>query len=148
MKFLNLKKLLLVYSILFFLFGGVIGFVGGYNRFPMDLMSRIFASYILAFFVTSIPLLILWWKQTDEAVREAHKTAWFWGGGIGVILAIVFGLLDAVFNGAIARKIATLIFGQCGYGDYGVEFGIYIAVLFASIGYTINWALWWRKMGA
>lgn len=132
---------------MFFLSAAVIGFFGGYNGFAADLMFKIFAIYILVFFMAGIPLLILWWKQADEAVREAHKTAWFWGGGIGVLLAFAFGLLNAIFKGAIARKIAILIFGSVGYGDYGVEFGLYIALCFASIGYLINWALWWRKMG-
>ena len=148
MKFLNLKKLILVYLILFFLCSVIIGFVSGYNRMAVASIFKIFAAYILAFSIAGLPLLILWWKQADEAVREAHKTAWFWGGGIGVVLALFLGVADGIFNGVITRKIAMLIFGQSGYGDYGVEFGIYIAAAFATVGYTINWALWWRKMGA
>src|SRR5690606_29433021 len=29
-----------------------------------------------------------WWRRADEAVREAHKWAWYWGGSVGMCVGL------------------------------------------------------------
>ena len=81
-----------------------------------------------------------WWARLDEAAREAHKWAWFWGGsagaGVGFIatsFATRFGQIDgspvlaswtpaeAFYNGAMALMACQLV------------------------GYGLAWAVWWLQ---
>lgn len=81
-----------------------------------------------------------WWARLDEAAREAHKWAWFWGGsagaGVGFIAAAFatrFGQIDgspvlaswtpaeAFYNGAMALMACQVI------------------------GYGLAWAVWWLQ---
>lgn len=81
-----------------------------------------------------------WWGRLDEAAREAHKWAWFWGGsagaGVGFIAAAFatrFGQIDgspvlaswtpaeAFYNGAMALMACQLV------------------------GYGLAWAVWWLQ---
>jgi len=32
-----------------------------------------------------LPASIVWWRSLDELAREAHKSAWFWGGSFGLV---------------------------------------------------------------
>jgi hypothetical protein len=80
-----------------------------------------------------------WWSRVDEAVREAHKTAWYWGGSVGMVP--VMGLA------------ATLLFDRSGVslerfaavpGDGGLILtGIAITLLLQLVGYGLFWAGWW-----
>lgn len=81
-----------------------------------------------------------WWNRLDEAAREAHKWAWFWGGSggasfgfIAVAAATRFGRIDgspvlgswtpaeAFYNGAMALMACQLV------------------------GYSLAWAVWWLQ---
>jgi len=42
------------------------------------------------------------WKRTDEAAQEAHKFAWFWGGGFGALLGLA--LLVIVMGAAAPHR--------------------------------------------
>jgi hypothetical protein len=80
-----------------------------------------------------------WWVRVDEAVREAHKTAWYWGGSVGMVP--VMGLA------------ATLLFDRSGVslerfaavpGDGGLILtGIAVTLLLQLVGYGLFWAGWW-----
>jgi hypothetical protein len=79
------------------------------------------------------------WRALDEVAREAHKTAWMWGGSFGMLaafLALIAAkqhwphLLEVGFGGA--RNPADL-----------VEFGVMSVVLAQLAGYLIVWAGWW-----
>lgn len=84
-----------------------------------------------------------WWSRVDEAVREAHKTAWYWGGSVGMVP--VMGLA------------AILMFDQSGLsldrfaavpGDGGLILtGIVITVGLQLVGYGLFWAGWWLSRG-
>lgn len=84
-----------------------------------------------------------WWSRVDEAVREARKTAWYWGGSVGMMP--VMGLA------------AFLLFDQSGIsldrfaavpGDGGLILtGIVITVGLQLVGYGLFWAGWWLSRG-
>lgn len=48
-----------------------------------------------------------WWRDLDEAAREAHKWAWWWGGNIGFIVGAAGFLIAALTSGNLAG--ATLL---------------------------------------
>jgi len=99
----------------------------------------ILAALVTAF-AAAVWLSLRWWSRLDEAAREAHKWAWYWGGsaggGVGFIataFATRFGQIDgspvlaswtpaeAFYNGAMALMACQLV------------------------GYGLAWAVWWLQ---
>ncbi len=87
-------------------------------------------------------LYMPYWKCLDEAAQEAHKYAWFYGGGIALIgLMIVVGFIfgfNAGYSGTdlidSAKSIVTNAYIQGG-----------ALVIFAQFfGYLVTWIFWWR----
>jgi hypothetical protein len=81
-----------------------------------------------------------WWSRLDEAAREAHKWAWWWGGTAGMAFgAVLLGTLMA--HGQVA-----VISDWAGEGPV-VLFGAGGAAIltFQLAGYTIAWAVWWLR---
>ena len=84
-------------------------------------------------------ICVVWWRGADEAVREAHKWAWYWGGSAGVVVvAIVLGLgawevidlVPADFSGDPSDLVMT---------GAGLTLGVQMT------GYLIAWAAWWLR---
>ena len=81
---------------------------------------------------------IIHWRLLDEAQREAHKTAWFWGGSMGMLV----GLLVAIAVMALAPdRIVTLNPG--GEPDDYLRLGIMWILLTQAAGYGLAWLFWW-----
>ncbi len=83
-----------------------------------------------------IAIVVLWWRRVDEAAREAHKWAWWWGGspgmaagGIGVMALINGEWADARLAGF---EPDTLV-GLSVVAVLGVQI----------VGYTLAWLWWW-----
>lgn len=81
---------------------------------------------------------ILWWNTLDEAAREAHKWAWWWGstgglavGGVAVITLAASGVSGSVLAVLGSDPVDILLAG-----------GLACA-LFQIIGYALAWAGWW-----
>lgn len=81
---------------------------------------------------------ILAWRSMDEAARDAHKSAWFWGGGAGAALA---AFVVTVLTGPGADLFA-LIPAQDGPSGY-LGFGVLMTLILQLIGFVIVWAGWW-----
>jgi hypothetical protein len=79
-----------------------------------------------------------WWVVADEAVREAHKFSWFWGGSAGMVLvgAVAVPLLDVARGPVDAFGLTP---AEAGLFVAGV--GFTLAVMLA--GYGVCWAGWW-----
>jgi len=80
-----------------------------------------------------------WWSRVDEAVREAHKTAWYWGGSIALVP--VMGLAAILLfdhSGVSLDRLAAVP------GDGGLILtGIVATLGFQLVGYGLFWAGWW-----
>ncbi|KAF0116542.1 MAG: hypothetical protein FD163_1569 [Hyphomonadaceae bacterium] len=94
--------------------------------------------------VISIPMGISWWKQIDEAARDAHKTAWFWGGSIGMTVAILIAALNLFFDGALLTRLGE-IYHISDIQKFGFEIGLLNVIVFMGLGYMIHWGLWWQQ---
>ena len=81
-------------------------------------------------------LCVAWWRGADEAVREAHKWAWWWGGSTGM-----------------AMGAALMLTAQWGPGQFSAladmeplnafAMGIGLVIGLQAIGYVVAWAWWW-----
>lgn len=82
---------------------------------------------------------IAWWRDADEAVREAHKWAWYWGGSTGMACVI---LLFALSTWEVID--VTLPPLGNGPGDL-IMTGVALTVGAQGIGYLVAWAAWWLR---
>jgi hypothetical protein len=100
------------------------------------------ATVLLMFWVfyTSVK----WWQNADEAVQEAHKWAWFWGGLVGLCLIVLPLILSVGLTRGQAYEIfKTTLHIMPGFGEFAA--GIVTALLAMLAGYAVAWAIWWRK---
>jgi hypothetical protein len=81
-----------------------------------------------------------WWRGVDEAVREAHKAAWFWGGLIAVAVATPMLLLIAAAPDA---QVEAWALGDDPYSL--ITTGVLGCLTVQIVGYSVAWAAWWLK---
>jgi hypothetical protein len=79
------------------------------------------------------------WGLLDEAQKEAHKWAWYWGGSLGLLVGLVAltvalwidpHIVEAIKPNASPKRLVEL--------GYGAAAGATL------IGYGVAWAAWWR----
>lgn len=85
-------------------------------------------------------ITLVWWRGADEAVREAHKWAWYWGGTVGIAVGmVVFGLLS--WRGVAFTLPPLTQDGPAGY----VMTGMALILGLELVGYLVAWAIWWLR---
>ena len=80
---------------------------------------------------------LYWWRGLDEAAKEAHKWAWWWGGNLGFVVggaAVVIAALAGVnlLPAAVLHTDAALI-----------ALGVAAAFAAQAVGYGVAWCGWW-----
>lgn len=79
-----------------------------------------------------------WWVAVDEAVREAHKTSWYWGGSAGLVVVSMFALpLIAIAQGE--GPVSGLTPSEAGFMLAGIVLTVFILLF----GYIACWLGWW-----
>jgi hypothetical protein len=79
---------------------------------------------------------VIYWRNVDEAAREAHKFAWFWGGSGGLLLALpILALLDTPTLEALGGGGRDPAQWVC--------LGVFGLMLLQMAGYGLVWAGWW-----
>ena len=82
------------------------------------------------------------WRRLDEAVQEAHKFAWFHGGGTALAILIFLVSLSFGFSAGISGKSFFSAFRSLFTNPYIIGG---MTVFFAQcVGYFLAWHLWWR----
>ena len=89
--------------------------------------------------LVGLALCIRWWQAADEAVREAHKWAWYWGGSCGIaVVAVLFTLSS--------WNVITLNIPPYGDGPDGMlRSGSALTLGIMLAGYLTAWAAWWLR---
>ncbi len=147
MKLDTIRKSYFIYVAIMLLLGifGVIALYKNWADFGQLIGG--FLIILIAVLAVSFPMSLSWWRQIDEAARDAHKTAWFWGGSIGMTVAILISALNLFFDGAFLNWLGRVYFIK-DVQKYGFEFGVIIVMACMGVGYMINWAMWWKGRGA
>lgn len=78
---------------------------------------------------------VWWWSRLDEAAREAHKWAWWWGGTSG--LAVAGAVMLTVSTRGLDLPVLS--------GRPGLMTGILLLLLCQTVGYAVAWAVWWLQ---
>lgn len=86
---------------------------------------------------------VLWMRSIDEAAREAHKWAWYWGGTAGMSLGGALMLLAVIPRDTPVQ--IPLVLGTtpdpAGYAASGA-FGL---MMLMTLGYSLAWVVWWLR---
>lgn len=84
---------------------------------------------------------VAWMRSIDEAAREAHKAAWFWGGCGGMSVGGVFVILTSLPQ-AETLSFTSWLDGRTDPAAYAAT-GAFGMMLLMLIGYAVVWAWWW-----
>lgn len=119
-----------------------IGMVGGLGVGFSELAQGVWRFWIAlaaAGLAMAVGLLLCvgWWRQIDEAAREAHKWAWWCGGNIGLASGCVL-MLALMYQGDVIG------WGQASAAD-ALSAGMAVMLLFPLVGYGVAWAVWWLQ---
>ncbi|PZR31666.1 hypothetical protein [Caulobacter segnis] len=100
---------------------------------PRGLLTIGGAIIALAAFVGAV----VYWRNIDEAAREAHKFAWFWGGSNSILLALPLPFL-------IGDQRLIALFGQRSPTEW-LAIGVVGLIVVQMVGYGLVWAAWWLR---
>ena len=90
----------------------------------------------LALAAAVMVLTLMLWKRLDEAAREAHKWAWYWGSPFGLVLMV------AIMAGEPVQLARRLGFNE---PEELIHFGSVTVLTGMLAGYLVAWALWWLR---
>lgn len=82
---------------------------------------------------------LLWWRTVDEAAREAHKFAWYWGGSVGLGAAAGVATIF-LHKPQVLQQLPLAADGSAMFAA-----GVFACVAFQTLGYAVAWAGWWLK---
>jgi hypothetical protein len=120
------------------LLGGLLG--GGLvlaKELHLDVPLPVFGGIVAGLLALVLPLTAIYWRMIDEAAREAHKFAWFWGGQGGICVVLVWGM----FGGAESLTAQFSDLKAAGW----VVIGMAVLMIGQVIGYGLVWAGWWLR---
>jgi hypothetical protein len=116
-------------------------------------LSRLGGGFVLPILLAGIAICMTFvsigWRRSDEATKEAHKVAWWYGGNFGLIASLVLLLSSSALPG-----LRELVSGVAGAwherlgtpGDSTLAafaLGAVFVTLCQTAGYLVIWTGWW-----
>lgn len=128
--------------LLVFLAAVGVGYQSAHGSVDADrAMMWIMGPFAVAAMIGSMIVAIAWMRSIDEAAREAHKAAWFWGGCGGMAVGGVFVVLASLPQAA-SLQLPSWFEGRADPAAYAATGAAALALLMVA-GYTVVWAWWW-----
>ena len=124
----------------------VAGFMQGHAGQEPDFAAAvpaIVSPIIIGAMVTALVVALVWMRFIDEAAREAHKFAWYWGGLSGLATGGVFVILATLPQAASFD--AQAMFGVRDDPAAYMALGATLLAAVMTAGYLVAWAAWWLK---
>lgn len=84
-----------------------------------------------------------WMRSIDEAAQEAHKSAWYWGGSVGLAIGGAFAIVASLPQAA-DWAVPSLVAGRADPAAYAATGALMLLALMIA-GYGIAWAVWWLR---
>ncbi len=128
--------------VLLFLVATAIGYFTAHGSLDRDgAMVWAMGVFVILLMIGSMVAGAAWMRSIDEAAREAHKAAWYWGGSGGMAVGGVLVCL-ATLPQAGAIQIPSWLDGRADPAAYAAT-GAFGMMLLMLVGYTVVWAWWW-----
>jgi hypothetical protein len=95
----------------------------GHGRWPVWMIIAVLSAIMLLAIAAAGPV----WRRLDDMARDAHTTAWYWGGsaglGVGIMSAIALGGVGSpLFQGAAVVGLAQIAgYGLCWLGWWALR---------------------------
>lgn len=125
-----------------FLAGVVVGFLAAHGSVdPEAALVWVMGGFAILIMLGSLAVGVGWMRAIDEAAREAHKTAWFWGGSAGLAVGGV-AIIMAALPQAETIRIPSWFADRSDPVAYAAT-GAFGMLLLMLVGYTVAWAWWW-----
>jgi hypothetical protein len=105
-------------------------------RFFADAPPALLMGVSGAVALAALWVAVLCWRALDEVAKDAHKTAWYWGGSFGML----FGFLALT---AAEKFRPDLLAGYADQPFELVQLGVVGIILAQLAGYLVVWAGWW-----
>jgi magnesium-transporting ATPase (P-type) len=123
--------------------GIVMGYVKASGQEVADgkVALLIFGAFAVTVMVGAIVVGALWMRSIDEAAREAHKAAWYWGGSTGMAAGGVLMILTSLPQAATI-PIPSFLPDRIDPAAYAAT-GAFAMMSVMMVGYLIVWAWWW-----
>jgi len=103
----------------------------------------ILGAFVVLVMIGAFVACVAWMRSIDEAAREAHKSAWYWGGSAGMALGGVALCLTSLPQAA-SLDIPTWLSGRTDPAAYAAT-GAFAMLLLMLLGYAIAWSWWWLR---
>lgn len=123
------------------LLGGVVGYDSASGGGLIKNNPALVQAITFVIMALTFAFSLLWWNAIDEAQREAHKWAWYWGGSCGLLVVVPAFVLSHLYGDAFAEPFLQAV----GYEDRAFEGGILTGLFPPVIGYVIAWGVWWLR---
>ncbi|SFS89654.1 hypothetical protein [Brevundimonas viscosa] len=124
--------------------GGAVGFLAAHGSVdPEAALVWVMGGFAILIMLGSLAVGVGWMRAIDEAAREAHKTAWFWGGSAGLAVGGV-AIIMASLPQAETVRIPAWFAGRSDPVAYAAT-GAFGMLLLMLIGYTLAWVWWWWR---
>lgn len=82
---------------------------------------------------------LYWWRSLDEAAKEAHKWAWWWGGNLGLVVGgagvVAATLMDVNLRPAFMPPSDAPLVATGVLGVFAAQ----------AVGYGVAWCGWWMS---
>lgn len=108
---------------------------------PGQAVLAVCVPFAIAAMIGGMTLSVVWMRSIDEAAREAHKAAWFWGGCGGMSVGGVFVILAGLPQSA-GLRLPSLFADRFDPAAWAAT-GAMAMLLLMLAGYGIVWAWWW-----
>lgn len=129
---------------LLFIAGVAVGFASAHGSVDVDqALLWVMVAFAILIMAGSLASGVAWMRSIDEAAREAHKSAWYWGGTAGLCVGGVFVILASLPH-AETLALPTFFNDRTDPAAY-LATGAFGMLLLMMIGYTVAWAWWWWK---
>lgn len=133
---------LAVLLVLVFLAGAVVGYLSAKGAVDKDqALVWVMVAVAVSVMVGAMVVSVAWMRSIDEAAREAHKAAWFWGGCGGMAVGGVLLILTCI-PGSAQLSIPSWLEGRTDPAAYAAT-GAFAMMMLMSAGYAVVWAWWW-----
>mgnify|MGYP001809544166 FL=1 len=124
--------------------GLIIGGVAGWSQdpeLPQGPLSvpGVIPALALAGIAAVTWVSLIWWRTIDELARQAHATAWFWGGSLGMTA----GWLALSFASVLPAPLLAWLQGSDA-AEAAWRGGTVVAAA-ALAGYGLAWAAFWLR---